>query len=85
MVAVNSSNTKELFTYGGRWGDTLKIGSGYVVSFLGNTQVGFEGSIAHYSVFGSQLSDSQIVDIAGVVPDLDEQRIIEDSWVQVFD
>tara|TARA_R110002111_G_scaffold103594_2_gene160504 strand:- start:798 stop:1967 length:1170 start_codon:yes stop_codon:yes gene_type:complete len=85
VVAVNSSNTKELFSYGGRWGDTLKIGSGYVVSLLGNTQVGFEGSIAHYSVFGSQLSDSQIVEIAGVVPDLNEQKIIEDSWVQVFD
>ncbi len=84
-VANKSSNTMGIWSFGGSRTPDFNIGSAYTVMDGSQPPAGFEGSIGHFAVLADQLSDSQIIDLAAIKPDLRSTAIVEDSWVRVFE
>ncbi len=63
----------------------LLIGSSYIAAFASRPQIGFEGSIARVAILSNQLSAGQVAALAAIKPDQTQLKLIENTWVRVYE
>lgn len=64
---------------------SLLLGAGYSISSYSNSRVGFEGSVAHVSIFHEPLNSSQIDLLSSTKPDAQALTLVEHSWKRQYD
>ena len=86
LQAQNKTCLEYWDTQNGFWGQQpLIIGGSYIPAATSQPQVGFEGSVARFSIMQDQLTSTEIGQISAQKPDERTILLVENSWAVVYE